>query len=195
MIILAFFILLLILLVILLFLKISFMLKLTFDECGFNMEVKVMFYRLLTLYKWSLKEDGFSFLAKKKKQVPEKLKKEKGRLSGTLKILFSEDTFRHVKNDLEVFDIAVKGRIASKDAANTALIFGSIWSLLGILMLYIPQKKLFLDFYPDFQKDTPDFQVICILRAKISHIIVLIVNHKRKKSRKGRSENYGTASY
>ena len=49
MIILAFFILLLILLVILLFLKISFMLKLTFDECGFNMEVKVMFYRLLTL--------------------------------------------------------------------------------------------------------------------------------------------------
>lgn len=184
MIILAFFILLLILLVILLFLKISFMLKLTFDECGFNMEVKVMFYRLLTLYKWSLKEDGFSFLAKKKKQVPEKLKKEKGRLSGTLKILFSEDTFRHVKNDLEVFDIAVKGRIASKDAANTALIFGSIWSLLGILMPYIPQKKLFLDFYPDFQKDTPDFQVICILRAKISHIIVLIVNHKRKKSRK-----------
>lgn len=188
MVILAIFLLLIILLIIsLLFLKLSFMLKLSFDEKGFNMEVKVMFYRLLTLYKWSLIEGGFTFLAKKKKQVPDKLKKEKGRLESTLKIIFSEDTFRYVKNNLEVFDIAVKGRIATKDAANTALIFGSIWSVLGTLIPFIPQKRLFLDFYPDFQKDTPDFHVICILRAKITHIIELIADHKRKNSRKGRS--------
>ncbi|NLM75340.1 MAG: DUF2953 domain-containing protein [Clostridiaceae bacterium] len=193
MIFLAFFILILLLCIV--FLKLSFMLTISFDSKGFDMTVKVMFYRLLTLYRWNIKEGGLSFLAKKKDQLPKPYKKKKGRLSGTLKILFSEDTFRHIKKNLEIFDLSVKGRIATNDAAQTAIIYGSIWSFLGMLIPFIPQKRLFLDFYPDFQKDCPDLHITCILRAKISHIIELIAVQKLKKIRKGRSENYGTASY
>lgn len=181
--------------VILLFLKLSFMLTISLDDKGFDLEVKVMLYRILTLYKWHFKEEGgLSFLAAKKKDVPDKNKKKKGRLSGVIKTMFAEDTFRHIRKNMEIFDISVKGRIASKNAASTAMAYGSIWSLLGVLIPHIPQKRLFLDFYPDFQKDTPDFHVTCILRLKISHIIVLVAEYYREKLRKGRIKSYGTAS-
>ncbi|NMA64943.1 MAG: DUF2953 domain-containing protein [Clostridiaceae bacterium] len=192
---LAFLIFILILVLSLFFLKLSFILSLSFDEKGFDMTVKVMFYRLLTLYRWNIKEGGFSFLSKKKEQTSDKYKKKKGKLSGALKILFSEDTFNHVKKNMEVFDVSIKGRIATNNAAETAMIYGSIWWILGMLIPFIPQKKLFLDFYPDFQEDCPDFHITCILRAKITHIIVLVAVQKFKKIGKGRSENYGTASY
>ena len=176
-------------------LRLSFILSISFDSKGFDMTVKVMFYRLLTIYRWNFREGGLTFLSKKKKQVSKQYKKKKGRLSGALKVLFSQDTFRHAKKNLEIFDVSVKGRIATNDAAQTAVIYGSIWSLLGALIPFIPQKRLCLDFYPDFQNDCPDFHITCILRVKISHIIELLVTHKLKKIRKGRRENYGTASY
>ncbi len=192
---LAFFIILILLLLIISRLKLSFMVLLTFDGEGFHMEVRVMFYRLLTLFKWNLEEGGLSFLFKKKKDVPEALKSKKGKLAGILKIEFSRDTRRHLENHLEVLDVSVKGRLATQDAAITALLYGGIWGLLGTLIPFIPQKHLFLDFYPDFKKETSDFHVSCILRVRIIHIIVLVVENKRKKMRKDRGENYGTASY
>ncbi|NLU51852.1 MAG: DUF2953 domain-containing protein [Clostridiaceae bacterium] len=182
------------LIIILMFLKLSFMLTISFDDKGFDMEVKVMLYRILTIYKWNFKEGGLSFLASRKKDVPDEHKKKKGRLSGVLKTMFSEDTMRHLRKNMEIFDISVKGRLASQNAAFTALAYGSIWSVLGALIPYIPQKRLFLDFYPDFQKDTPDFHVTCILRVRISHIIVLMTDYFREKLRKGRIKSYGTAS-
>jgi len=62
------------------------------------------------------------------------------------------------------------------------------------LIPFIPQKNLILDFYPDFQKETPDFRVSCILRIRIIHIIKLIVNDYLDKIGKGEKGKYGTAS-
>lgn len=176
-------------------LRISFMILLSIDGDGIHLEIKVMFYKLFTLFQWNLKEGGLSFLMKKKQDVPDDPKKEKGRLYAILDIIFSKDAYRHLKKGLEVFDVSVKGRLASKDAALTALIYGEIWGILGSLIPFIPQKHLMLDFYPDFNKETPDFHVSCILRVRIIHIIVLIIENKRKNIRKDRGGNYGTASY
>lgn len=174
--------------------RLSFMALLYFDCNGIHFEIRVMYYKLLTLFRWNHEESGLDFLVKKKKAVPEGHKKEKGRVSGVLSIIFSKDTYNHLKSNLEIFDLSVKGRLATRDASLTARLYGGIWSVIGILIPFIPQKRLVLDFYPDFQKDTPDFHVSCILRVRIIHIIVLIANHFRKKLRKGRSETYGTAS-
>jgi hypothetical protein len=162
------------------FLKLSFMILVSLDENGFYLNVRVMLYKILTLYNWDFKEGGTSFLIKKKEKVPEKQKKKKGRLSGILKILFSEDTRRHLRKGMEIFDLSVKGRLATKDAACTAMLYGGVWSVLGSLIPFIPQKRLILDFYPDFNKETPDFHISCILRVRIIHIIVLIAEFKRK---------------
>jgi hypothetical protein len=169
------------LLIILLNMRISFMLLISVDNSGFNMEVKVMFLKLLTLYKWDFREGGLSFLFKKKKDVPKDLKKKKGRLSGSLKMLFSKDTFRHLKKNMEVFNLSIKGTLATMDAAETALLYGGIWSILGNLIPHIPQKRLFLDFYPDFKRETPDFHITCILRVRLIHIIVVIINSGKRK--------------
>lgn len=192
---LAFFIMILLLLIIFCFLRLSLKLSASVDGEGFHMDVRIMLYHFLTLYKWDFKEGGASFLLKKKRQMPDERKKKKGRLTGTFETLFSKDTFKRLGKSIQVFDVSVKGRIATKDAAATALIFGNIWSILGALAPFIPQKRLSLDFYPDFQKDTPDFHISCILRVRIIHIIMLIAENKCKKLRKGRSESYGTASY
>ena len=192
---LAFLIILVLLLVIISGLKLSFMVLASVDAKGLHLEVRVMFYRLLTLFKWNLEEGGLSFLLKKKKDVPEELKTKKGRLAGVLKMEFSKDTRRHLKKHMEVFDVSIKGWLATGDAAATALLYGGVWGILGIMILFIPQKRLILDFYPDFKKETSDFHVSCILRVRIIHIIVLVAENKRKKMRKNRGENYGTASY
>lgn len=191
----TFFIVLTLLLSVVAFLKLSFVILVSFDGDGFHLNVKVMLYKILTLYEWTLKEGGVSFLLKKKKDVPENLKKKKGRLSGIIDTIFSKDTYRHLKKDMETFDISVKGRVASSDAARTAMLYGGIWSIIGSLIPFIPQKRLILDFYPDFNKEVPDFHISCILRVRITHIIVLIVEHKHKNIKKDRGENYGTASY
>ncbi len=192
---LAVFIALLLLLVLLVnILRLSFMALMAVDCNGLHLEIKLMFYKILTIYSWKLEEGGLNFLLKKKKDVPKNQKKEKGRTSGIINVIFSRDTYNHLKKDLEIFDFSVKGRLSTKDASLTARIFGAVWGLIGVLIPFIPQKRLVLDFYPDFQKETPDFHVSCILRVRIIHIIVLIVNHFRKKVRKGRSETYGTAS-
>lgn len=192
---LAFFIVLVLIAVIFTRLWISFMVLLAIDDQGFHLEAKAMFYKLLTLYKWDHKEGGFSFLLKKKEQVPDEMKKKKGRLAAVFEMLFSKDTFRHLKERLEIFDVSVTGRLSARDAATTALLYGGVWGVLGILTPFIPQKRMILDFYPDFTKEIPDFHVTCILRVRIIHIIVLIIQNKRKKMREGRSESYGTASY
>lgn len=175
-------------------LRLSFMALFYIDCDGLHLEIKVMFYKILTIFSWKLEEGGLNFLLKKKKDVPKNQKKEKGRASSVISIIFSQDTYNHLKKNLEIFDFTVKGRLSTKDASLTARIFGGVWGLIGILIPFIPEKRLVLDFYPDFQKETPDFHVSCILRVRIIHIIVLIVNHFRKKVRKGRSETYGTAS-
>ena len=174
--------------------RLSLMTLVSIDHSGFNLELKVMYYKILTLFSWKLDEDGLDFLLKKKKDVPKNKKKEKGRVSGVINIIFSKDTYNHLKRNMEIFDFSVKGRLSTKDAAHTALIYGGVWAVIGFLIPFIPQKRLILDFYPDFQEETPDFHISCILRVRIIHIIVLIANHFRKKLRKGRSETYGTAS-
>lgn len=95
---------------------------------------------------------------------------------------------------MEVFILSVKGRLSTKNAALTALLYGNIWSVIGVLIPFIPQRNLVLDFYPDFQKETPDFHISCILRARIIHIIKLIANDYIDRIRKGENEKYGTAS-
>ncbi len=164
------------------------------DSSGLHLNIKVMFYKLLTIFSWKLEEGGLSFLLKKKKDVAEDKKKKKGRISAVLKMIFSRDTYNHLRKNMEIFDLSIKGRLATKDAAFTALLFGWVWGCIGVLIPFIPQKRFILDFYPDFQKDTPDFHVSCILRVRIIHIIVLIVNNFKEKLRKGRRESYGTAS-
>ncbi|MGI6083829.1 MAG: DUF2953 domain-containing protein [Acetivibrionales bacterium] len=191
---LAIFIALILLVLITVFLKLSFIVLVFIDSKGFHMEIKVMLYRILKLFSWKFEEGGLDFLLKKKKQVPEDQKKSKGRVSAVLKLIFSKDTYNHLKKNLEVFIFSVKGRLSTKDAALTAILYGSIWSIIGLLMSFIPQKNFVLDFYPDFRKDTPDFHISCILRVRIIHIINLIANHFIEKARKGGSEKYGTAS-
>ncbi len=102
-------------------------------------------------------------------------------------MFFSKDTYNHLKKNLEVFILSVEGRLSTKDAAVTALLYGNIWSVIGLLTPFIPQKNFVLDFYPDFQKETPDFHISCILRVRIIHIIVLITNYFFNKRRKGES--------
>lgn len=183
-----------ILIVVLLNLKLSLMILVSIDEKGFHLNIKVMLYKILTLYSWRLEEGGLSFLLKKKKDVPEKKKKKKGLLAAVTKMFFSTDTYNHLKKNLEVFDLSVTGRLATKNAAVTAQLFGGIWSILGMLIPIIPQKHFIFDFYPDFQKEKSDFHISCILRVRIIHIIVLIVNYLKEKMGKGREVNYGTAS-
>lgn len=190
----ALFLLLILAIILLCMSRLSFMALLYFDCNGVHVEIRVMYYKLLTLFRWNLEEGGLDFLLKKKKAVHEGHKKKKGRVSGILNIIFSKDTYDHLKSNLEIIDLTLKGRLSTKDAALTARLYGGIWSVVGTLIPFIPQKRLVLDFYPDFQKETPDFHVSCILRVRIIHIIVLIANHFRKKLRKGRSETYGTAS-
>lgn len=191
---LAIFVALVLVVLIIINLKLSFMVVTSIDSNGFHLEIKVMLYRILKLFSWKYKEGGLSFLLKKKKQVPEDKKKKKGRVSSVLKIIFSKDSYNHLKKNMEVFILSVKGRLSTKNAALTALLYGEIWSVIGFLVPFIPQKNFVLDFYPDFQKETPDFHISCILRVRIIHIIVLMANHFIKKLRKGVSEKYGTAS-
>ena len=180
----AFFIVLLILILIAAaFLRLSFMILVSFDD-QFHLEMKVMLYKILTLYRWNLKDGGVGFLMKGKKDVPKKQKKKKGRLSGILRVLFSKNTFRSFKKNIEVFDVSVKGRLATHDAAHTALLYGQIWGAAGFLIPFIPKKHLILDFYPDFHKEIPDFHVSCILRMRIIHIIVLVIEQKRKEKKR-----------
>jgi len=192
---LAIFIALILLIIITIFFsKLSFKVAISFDSDGFKIEIKVMLYRFLKIFSWNSKEGGLDFLLKKKKQVPEDKKKKKGKISSILKLIFSKDTYDHLKKDLVIAILTVKGRISTKNAASTALLYGNIWSVIGILMPFIPQKNLVLDFYPDFQKETPDFLISCILRLRIIHIIKLIVNDYIEKIGKGENEKYGTAS-
>lgn len=183
-----------VLLVILFRSRISFMVLVLIDSDGFHLNIKVMYYKLLTLFSWGLEQGGLSFLLNKKKNIPEHNKKEKGRVSAILEMFFSKDTYNHLKKNLEIFDLSITGRLATSDAAFTALLFGWIWAFAGILIPFIPQKRIILDFYPDFKKESPDFNVSCILRVRIIHIIVLIVNYYKEKIRKGRGIKYGTAS-
>lgn len=191
---LAIFIALGLLIIVTIFARLSFMVEISFDSEGFQMEIKVMLYRFLKLFAWNFKEGGLGFFLKKKKQVPEDQKKKKGRISAVLNIIFSKDTYNHLKKNMVVFLFSAKGRLSTKDAALTALLYGNIWSVIGMLIPFIPQKNFILDFYPDFQKETPDFHITCILRVRIIHIIKLIVNYYIKKIRKGENEKYGTAS-
>ncbi|NLX63712.1 MAG: DUF2953 domain-containing protein [Clostridiaceae bacterium] len=184
----------LLIIITILFSRLSFMVAISFDSDGFQIEIKVMLYRFLKLFSWNLKEGGLDFFLKKKKQVPEDKKKKKGRISAILNLFFSKDTYNHLKENLEIFILSVKGRISTKNAALTALLYGNVWSAVGALMPFIPQKNLVLDFYPDFQKETPDFRISCILRIRIIHIIKLIVNDYLDKIGKGENEKYGTAS-
>ncbi|MCX7773697.1 MAG: DUF2953 domain-containing protein [Clostridia bacterium] len=186
--------LLLILVFILTRLKLSLMTLIRFNDEGFKMEVRVMFYKLLTLYQWELEEGGLSFLLKKKKDVPDENKTKKGRLSSILRMQFSKDTLKYLRKDLQVFNLSVKGNISTKDAARTALLYGLTWQLLGMVIPFVPQKHLKLEFYPDFHKEKSDLLATCILRVQIIHIIDLILQHRHKNAKKGRSENYGTAS-
>ncbi len=174
--------------------RLSLISVLSIDYKGIHLSVKVMLYRIIKLYQWDLDKGGLNFLLKKKEQVPKKHKNEKSRLASILKIQFSKDTFNHLRNNLQFFDVGIKGYIASHDAALTALLYGELWGLIGVLVPFIPQKRLVCDFYPDFEKESPDLKISCILRVQIIHIIVLIVNRLLKKTRKGRSESYGTAS-
>ena len=194
MVILAIFIALFLLIIITICSKLSFMVEISFDSEGFQMEIKVMLYRILKLFSWNFKEGGLDFLLKKKKQVPEDKKKKKGRISAILNLIFSKDTYNHLKKNMEVFIFSVKGRLSTKDAAFTALLYGNIWSVIGLLIPFIPQKNFFLDFYPDFQMETPDFHISCILRVRIIHIIKLIANNYIEKVKKGENGKYGTAS-
>jgi len=170
------------------------MIEISFDSNGFQIEIKVTLYRILKLFSWNLKEGGLNFFLKKKKQVSDDKKKKKGRVSAVLNLIFSRDTYNHLKNDLKVLILSVKGRLSTKDSALTALLYGNIWSIIGVLIPFIPQKNLVLDFYPDFQIETPDFHISCILRVRIIHIIKLIANEYIEKIRKGEKEKYGTAS-
>lgn len=73
----AIFIALVLLIIITIFSKLSFMVKISIDSEGFQMEIKVMLYRILKLFSWNFKEGGLDFLLKKKKQVPKDKKRKK----------------------------------------------------------------------------------------------------------------------
>ena len=64
------------LLAIIWFLRLSFVVLVSFDGDGFHLDVKITFFKILTLYEWSPQEGGFNFLCKKKKDVSEKQKKK-----------------------------------------------------------------------------------------------------------------------
>lgn len=73
----AIFIALVLFIIITVFLRLSFMVEISIDSEGFQMEIKVMLYRILKLFSWNFKEGGFDFLLKKKKQVPQDKKRKK----------------------------------------------------------------------------------------------------------------------
>lgn len=94
---LAIFIALVLLIIITMFSRLSLMVEISFDSEGFQMEIKVMLYRILKLFSWNFKEGGLDFFLKKKKQVPKDKKKKKGRISAILNLIFSKDTYNHLK--------------------------------------------------------------------------------------------------
>jgi hypothetical protein len=77
--------------------RLSLMTLFSIDSNGIHLEIKVMFYKLLTLFSWKLDEDGLGFLLKKKKDVPVNKKREKGRVSSVINMIFSRDTYDHLK--------------------------------------------------------------------------------------------------
>lgn len=87
---LAIFIALILLIIItIIFAKLSFMIEISFDFNGFQIEIKVTLYRILKLFSWNLKEGGLNFFLKKKKQVSDDKKKEKRKgFSGTESYFF-----------------------------------------------------------------------------------------------------------
>lgn len=176
-------------------LPISFIINFYVRDDGYNLEITVILAHAVKLFRWDLKEGGLKFLAKKKKQDDQGKKKQKKRwLSETINEIFNPRSIVNVKR-MRFLKLEVKGRIATHDAALTAMVYGSVCSLIAILLPLVDQQKSQFDFYPDFNRTSPDFNAACIIRVRIIHIIYLIGEGLTDKYLKGRWRKYGSASY
>lgn len=176
-------------------LSISFIINFYVRDDGYNLEISIILAHAVKLFRWDLKEGGLKFLIQKKKQADQGKKKQKKRwLSETLQEVFNPKSILNVKR-MRFLKLEVKGRIATRDAALTAMTYGSVCSVIAILLPFVDQQKSQFDFYPDFDRTNPDFNAACIIRVRIIHIIYLLGEGLADKYLKGRWRKYGPASY
>lgn len=180
----AFFIILLAIIICLL--PLSFTIRLLLGEDGFNLEINVILAHIKKLFKWSLKENGLK-LFKKDQPTPGRAKK-KNRLRLILEEIFNPRSLINIKR-MRFLKLEVKGRIATHDAALTALSYGAVCSLIAILLPFVDAQRSRFDFMPDFEASRSDFSAACIIKVRIIHIIYLIAEGLTDKYLKGRWHN------
>lgn len=140
------------------------------------MKVDAKIARIVTIFGWDSGEEGFGFLFKKRVQDE---KKKKKRLNAVIKGILNPRSILNLKGlSLSVFE--VKGIIATKDAAGTALLYGAVCSIVSIIIPFLNSNGIKIDFYPDFQQTQPDFHISCIIRVRLIHIIYLLVKENKK---------------
>ncbi len=165
----------------------------TIKDIRFDVALKVSLYKKFVLFSWNLADGGLSFLTQKK-PVKEKGQLEK-RLGLLLDLGFMRTRFHYLRRHIRFTLLNVKGKVASHDAAFTAILYGTVWQLLGALLVLGTPKQKNIEFYPDFKEKKMDLSVHCIFKVRLLHIIYLILKHQQKKiPQKGTGENYGTAS-
>jgi len=179
----AFFI---ILLAIISLLPLSFTIRLLLGEDGFNLELSVVLAYVKKLFRWNLKEDGLKLL--KKDQPTHGKAKKKNRLRKILEEIFNPRSLLNIKR-MRFLKLEVKGRIATHDAALTALSYGTVCSLIAVILPFVDAQRSQFDFKPDFEASKPDFSAACIIKVRIIHIIYLIAEGVTDKYLKGRWHN------
>lgn len=167
-------------------LPLSFTAKLLIGEDGFDLEVSAILAYVKKLFKWNLKEDGLKLL--KKDQPTHGKAKKKNRLRKILEEIFNPRSLLNIKR-MRFLKLEVKGRIATHDAALTALSYGTVCSLIAVILPFVDAQRSQFDFMPDFEGSKPDFSAACIIKVRIIHIIYLIAEGVTDKYLKGRWHN------
>ena len=172
-----------VLIAILMVLPVSFIGVASFMKDSPDLKLSVKLAHVITLFGWDSSEEGLDFLFKKR--VDEDRKKKKKRLNAIIKKIFNPKSLLNIKG-LSFIKFQVKGVLATRDAARTALLYGLLCCIISILGPFISDKKMVVDFYPDFQKNQSNFHISCIIRVRIYHIIYLIAEGFKDNYLKGR---------
>ena len=163
-------------------LPLTFNASAVFDECGFSLNIRVRLAHIITLFGWDSGEEGLDFLLKKRAR---KEKKKKSRINKIIGGIFNPRSLLNIKG-MTIARFEVRGVIATSDAARTAMLYGSLCAVLSAVAPFLNRSRTQVDFYPDFEREKPDFHISCIIRVRIIHIIYLIASLYVAKYLKGR---------
>lgn len=173
----------LVLLAAILSIRLSVEAEMSIDSKGFNFIVRVYLAHFFKLFTWSLKEGGLSFLFKPK--APDDHKDQKKKVNRIFRDVLNPNSLMNMKG-LTVFKLKVWGYIATKDAPQTAILYGLVCALVATVLPFIKENRSKIDFYPSFNTHTPDFHINCIISVRIYHIIYLMIQKTIEIRLKGR---------